>query len=129
MSRTGSGRWQPMHWLYIIIAMVAAGSGLYLLLSTFRQSTGRFVKDWRYLLESHLQKEALRDGIQARIQYTVKARDPMQFTEDLGYPAYGDGLHFEMDEQPFMPATCAHPAMPPVIPNGWDVYPNSQTLL
>lgn len=87
-------RWQ---WLSILMTLIGAAGTIYLVLSLCVRSTGRFVKDWRYLVDTYLEAEASRNGAQGVLAHTVKARHPSRFRQDLDFSAYGEGVHFDMD--------------------------------
>ena len=91
---------RPGHWLYALFAMALAVIAVIVLLTIVTKSAGRFVKDWRYIMNAYLEEQASTSGETGRVESAVQAGKPEYFTEDLRLFTFGEGTHFNVHSMP-----------------------------
>ena len=98
---TGSPRCTRFtQWLYALSAIVLAIIVVVLLFTINRNSAGRFVKDWRYIMDAYINEEASITGTRGVVREVVRAKEPYNFVEKLELLTFGEGTHFAVQRQP-----------------------------
>ena len=100
---TGSfRRRRQVHWLYSLLAIILAGIAVIVLLTMTSNRAGRFVKDWQYITDAYIDRQALTTGEHGVVRKVILASKPQNFKEELDLLTFGEGTHFGVNAQPGM---------------------------